>query len=246
MMRQLPVLLMLALAASSCSVQPQQEAPPIANPAGPALPPVTSLPDNAPAGTVKNVPATTGRANVPRTPSPFAVATIGQFDEPFALAFLPDGRLLVTEKAGALKLRATDGQVTSVRGVPPVAAGGQGGLLDIAPAPDFADSHRIYLSYSEPRASGSSLALMRAVLTDSGSGATLTKPQILCRVGRGWRAIRCDHRFRARRPIVVSNLGRTTALHACAGPRSSVGQDRASVPQRQTRAGQSNGQCRRG
>nr|WP_295670108.1 PQQ-dependent sugar dehydrogenase [Sphingomonas sp.] len=183
MMRQLPVLLMLALAASSCSVQPQQEAPPIANPAGPALPPVTSLPDNAPAGTVKNVPATTGRANVPRTPSPFAVATIGQFNEPFALAFLPDGRLLVTEKAGALKLRATDGQVTGVRGVPPVAAGGQGGLLDIAPAPDFAESHRIYLSYSEPRASGSSLALMRAVLTDSGSGATLTKPQILWRAG---------------------------------------------------------------
>ena len=97
---------------------------------------------------------------------PFAVSDQGQFDTPFALAFLPDGRILVTEKPGKLKLRATDGSVKKVAGVPTVAPGGQGGMLDVALAPDFAKSRTIYLSYSEPRPSGRSLALARATLKD--------------------------------------------------------------------------------
>ena len=97
---------------------------------------------------------------------PFAVSDQGQFDTPFALAFLPDGRILVTEKPGKLKLRATDGSVKNVAGVPTVAPGGQGGMLDVALAPDFAKSRTIYLSYSEPRPSGRSLALARATLKD--------------------------------------------------------------------------------
>ena len=105
-----------------------------------------------------------GRANMETTKPPFAMAQMGQFQEPFALAFLPDGALLVTEKAGSLKLRMPDGGVTGVSGVPAVAAGGQGGLLDVAIAPDFAASRTIYLSYSEPRPDGSSLALARATL----------------------------------------------------------------------------------
>ena len=105
-----------------------------------------------------------GRANMETTKPPFAMAQMGQFQEPFALAFLPDGALLVTEKAGSLKLRMPDGGVTGVSGVPAVAAGGQGGLLDVAIAPDFAASRTVYLSYSEPRPDGSSLALARATL----------------------------------------------------------------------------------
>ena len=97
---------------------------------------------------------------------PFAVSDQGQFDTPFALAFLPDGRILVTEKPGKLKLRATDGSVKNVAGVPTVAPGGQGGMLDVALAPDFAKSRTIYLSYSEPRPNGRSLALARATLKD--------------------------------------------------------------------------------
>ena len=97
---------------------------------------------------------------------PFAVSDQGQFDTPFALAFLPDGRILVTEKPGKLKLRATDGSVKNVAGVPTVAPGGQGGMLDVALAPDFAKSRTIYLSYSEPRPNGQSLALARATLKD--------------------------------------------------------------------------------
>ncbi len=100
-----------------------------------------------------------------RATSPsFSVTEAGRFDEPFAIAFLPDGTLLVTEKAGVLKLRQADGTVAAVSGVPRVAVGGQGGLLDVAVAPDFATSRTIYLSYSEGRTEASELALARARL----------------------------------------------------------------------------------
>ena len=122
-------------------------------------------------------PPATGRANLAASPArPFTVETLGQFSSPFAMAFLPDGALLVTQKAGTLKLRAADGTVTTVDGAPAVAAGGQGGLLDVAVAPDFTTSHAIYLSYAEPRATGSSLALARARLT----GACVTHRSPTC------------------------------------------------------------------
>ena len=112
---------------------------------------------------------TGGRANLePSRAKPFTVETLGQFDAPFAMAFLPDGSLLVTEKAGKLKLRAPDGHVVEIAGVPAVATGGQGGLLDVAPAPDFARSRMVYLSYSEAVPGGVQLALMRAVLGEMG------------------------------------------------------------------------------
>ncbi|MFA6116054.1 MAG: PQQ-dependent sugar dehydrogenase [Sphingomonas sp.] len=113
---------------------------------------------------------------------PFAVSDQGQFDTPFALAFLPDGRILVTEKPGKLKLRATDGSVKEVAGVPTVAPGGQGGMLDVALAPDFARSHTIYLSYSEPRPNGRSLALARATLKD-GAAPSLQGLTVIFRAG---------------------------------------------------------------
>ncbi len=114
---------------------------------------------------IVNVLATTGRANQPLTPPPFTVSEIGKFVSPFAMAFLPDGQLLVTEKAGALKLRSGEQSVVDVTGVPPVATGGQGGLLDVAVAPGFAKNHAIYLTYSEgPAGNDSQLALARATL----------------------------------------------------------------------------------
>ena len=114
---------------------------------------------------------------------PFKVETIGTFDAPFALAFLPDGRLLVTEKAGIIKLRATDGTVTRVAGVRPVAAGGQGGLLDVAVAPDFAKNGLVYWTYSEPRDRGSRLALARGKLVETGRQARLANVEVLWRAG---------------------------------------------------------------
>ena len=69
---------------------------------------------------------------------------------PWGLAFLPDGRMLVTERKGLLRVVTPDGEVSgAIYGVPEVEARGQGGLLDIALDPDFAENRRIYLSYAE-------------------------------------------------------------------------------------------------
>jgi len=98
---------------------------------------------------------------------PFTATKQGQFDTPFAMAFLPDGSLLVTEKGGKLKLRDATGHVRDVAGVPKVKDISQGGLLDVAVGPDFASSHGIYLTYTEARPHGASLALARATLVGS-------------------------------------------------------------------------------
>jgi len=126
----------------------------------------------------------TGQA-APAAPGgkPFRTEAVGTFDEPFAMAFLPDGRLLVTEKKGKLKLRAADGRVSDVAGVPAVAVGGQGGLLDVAVAPDFASSGLVYWSFSEPQPGGSALALARGRLVGSGGPARLTGVEVLWRAG---------------------------------------------------------------
>ena len=165
----------LALAASAaCSAEPQVQpgvqssAESNGGPQGPQPPEAAQpVPKNAPlAGSVRNVPATTGRANLAESAPPFAIETIGRFDQPFAMAFLPDGRLLVTEKGGTLRLRGKSGAVENVPGVPAVQAGGQGGLLDVAVAPDFATSRMLYLTYAEPGANGPALALWRGQLRE--------------------------------------------------------------------------------
>ena len=86
----------------------------------------------------------------------FRVETVARgLDHPWGLAFLPDGRMLVTERPGRLRILARDGKLSPpVAGVPPVAAVGQGGLLDVVLAPDFATSKKIYFSYGEPRDGG--------------------------------------------------------------------------------------------
>lgn len=122
------------------------------------------VPRNAPVATVKNVPATTGRANLAETKPPFAITKIAHFDDPFAIAFLNGSNALVTEKGGRLKLRMADGQIIDVAGVPATAQVNQGGLLDVAPAPDFARSRTLYLTYSEGGAKGAALALAKATL----------------------------------------------------------------------------------
>jgi glucose/arabinose dehydrogenase len=127
-------------------------------------------------------PVGDGRANVEMTKPAFAMAEMGQFEAPFALAFLPDGSLLITEKAGVLKYRAADGETSNVPGVPAVAVGGQGGLLDVALAPDFARSRTIYLSYAEPGPDGSQLALARAEFA-AGSAPRLDRLRVIWRSG---------------------------------------------------------------
>jgi aldose sugar dehydrogenase len=91
-------------------------------------------------------------------------------ENPWSLAFLPDGRMLVTERPGRLRLVGRGGAVSApLEGVPEVAAGGQGGLLDVILGPDFADSRLIYMSFAEPGEGGANgTAVARGKLSPDG------------------------------------------------------------------------------
>ena len=113
---------------------------------------------------------------------PFQAQTIARFNLPWAIALIDADRLLVTTKPG--KLFVVDrrgGDPVEVTGIPDVAYGGQNGLLDVALAPDFADSRRIYLTYVEPGDGGSSLALARATLDEADGKAQLGGFEVLWR-----------------------------------------------------------------
>lgn len=90
-------------------------------------------------------------------------------NHPWAMAFLPDGSALITEREGDLRLMKPDGSLSAgLSGVPEVYASGQGGLLDVALDPDFESNRQIYLSYAEPRSQGeNATAVARAVLDAS-------------------------------------------------------------------------------
>lgn len=90
-------------------------------------------------------------------------------DSPWALAFLPDGRMLVTEKPGRLRIVSANGQLSApLNGAPKVDDRGQGGLLDVALDPDFAHNRLVYLSFSEPGEGGTNgTAVARGRLADN-------------------------------------------------------------------------------
>ena len=100
---------------------------------------------------------------------PVRVETVATgLQNPWGLAFLPEGRFLVTEKPGRLRVVDADGKLgASVGGLPKIAAGGQGGLLDVLLDADFARNRQVYLCFSEPAATGNgnSTALARASLS---------------------------------------------------------------------------------
>jgi glucose/arabinose dehydrogenase len=90
-------------------------------------------------------------------------------ERPWGVAFLPDGRALVTERPGRLRIVGKDGRLSvPLAGVPAVDAVNQGGLLDVALDPDFAKTRLVYLSYSEPREGGNGTAVARGRLGDGG------------------------------------------------------------------------------
>ena len=91
-------------------------------------------------------------------PTPRITPMIDGLEEPWSLAFLPDGRVLVTERAGHLRVFA-NGDASDISGLPPVFTTGQGGLLDVMVPRDFAASRRLWLSYAHPDAGGASTAL---------------------------------------------------------------------------------------
>ncbi len=86
-------------------------------------------------------------------------------DHPWGMVFLPDGRLLVTERAGRLRIMSSNGALSEpLAGVPQVFARNQGGLLDVNLDPDFATNKVVWLSYAEPGGEGASTALARGTL----------------------------------------------------------------------------------
>ena len=81
---------------------------------------------------------------------PMNLEPLAQLEHPWGMTYLPDGKLLITEKPGRLRVFENGKLSEPVAGVPPVAFKGQGGLHDVAIDPDFANNHLVYLSYAEP------------------------------------------------------------------------------------------------
>lgn len=109
----------------------------------------------------------------PFAAKPFQTSVVATFDRPWAMAFLPDGRMLVTEKTGEMLLLSADGQRrTEVAGIPAVNPGGQGGLGEVVPHPDFARNHLVYFSYSSAGAPNG-IVLARGKLAGDLDGARL-------------------------------------------------------------------------
>ncbi|MDP3082097.1 MAG: PQQ-dependent sugar dehydrogenase [Rubrivivax sp.] len=97
---------------------------------------------------------------------------------PWALAFLPDGRMLVTERPGRLRIVGADGRLSEpLAGLPPIAVSGQCGLLDVVVDPDFATNQRIYWSFAEPGEGGNGTAVARGRLV----GERLTEVRTIFR-----------------------------------------------------------------
>lgn len=120
-------------------------------------------------------------------------------ENPWGVAFLPEGRFVVAEKPGRLRLVAADGKLgASIQGLPPIAAGGQGGLLDVLADSGFAQNRTLYFCYSEPEAAGgsaNSTALARARLSADGTKLEVLKvifsqkPKVASRAHFGCRIV---------------------------------------------------------
>jgi len=124
----------------------------------------------------------------PEASLPFTMTQVATFALPWRIAFLPDGRMLITEKVGALQLVTQQGAKTPVTNVPAVLHQGQGGMLGVFLSPHYATDQNVYLTYSEPGEGGSSLALARARLSIGEGTASLDGLQVLWRQmpkGRG-------------------------------------------------------------
>ncbi|WP_267397401.1 MULTISPECIES: PQQ-dependent sugar dehydrogenase [unclassified Sphingomonas] len=130
-----------------------------------------------------NAPAdVAGQAGTtPPSAKPFKETVVADFDSPWALAALPDGRLLVTEKGGQMLLVAGDGKSRQTIATLPVDSAGQGALMDVVLAPDFATSRRLYFSYSTAGEGGKGVVLARGRLDESAGQARLREVETLFR-----------------------------------------------------------------
>ncbi|MBV9503824.1 MAG: PQQ-dependent sugar dehydrogenase [Acidobacteriia bacterium] len=118
----------------------------------------------------------------PEASLPFTMTTVNTFELPWRLAFLPDGRMLITEKIGPVWLVSQQGEKVVVGNTPPVYWQGQSGMLGVFVSPNYATDQSIYLTYAEPGDYGGGLALARARLNATASqGPRLEKFEVLWR-----------------------------------------------------------------
>ena len=127
-------------------------------------------------------PSVSDAAPADTSGKPFDVAVVADFDQPWAMTFVPNTPYaLVTEKKGKLKLWQNEGPVVDVDGVPAVAYGGQGGLGDVILHPDFAKNKLVYLSFAEAGEGGFGATVARGKLAIAGGKAALSDVQIIWR-----------------------------------------------------------------
>ena len=152
--------------------------------ATPALAQVNQAPPNAPS----QEPAFENQTRAPELSDGVAVrqqVVIRGLDSPWGLALLPDGAWLITEKPGRMRLFADGALSEPLKGLPKVDARGQGGLLDVAVAPDFAQSRRVWFSYAEPREGGKNGTAV-ATGTLSADGTALEGVEVIFRQDPAW------------------------------------------------------------
>lgn len=162
--------LLLACLIALSAALPQQSAQSVADP----------RPANAP----NQQPAFPGQTDAPlrATNVAFDVVTVAETLEfPWGLAFLPSGKMLVTERPGRLRVVTADGKLSpAVTGLPAVDNRGQGGLLDIALDPDFRSTQLIYWSYTEPRENGdNNTAVARGRFVDDAASPRVDNVQVI-------------------------------------------------------------------
>jgi glucose/arabinose dehydrogenase len=163
-MKRAMVVALLALTGCGGDSQPHDGAAPDA--ASSAS--VESRPPNG----AQQKPAAKGQTRAPemRANVAFDVVAVAQgLENPWGIAFMPDGRMLVTERPGRLRIVDANGSLSApISGLPPVDARGQGGLLDVALDPDFSSNRLIYWSYAQPQPGGNNTAVARGKLMEEG------------------------------------------------------------------------------
>ncbi len=117
----------------------------------------------------------------PEATLPFTMTTVATFNLPWRLAFLPDGRMLITEKVGPVWLVSQQGEKIQVDNTPKVYFQGQSGMHGIFLSPHYATDHSVYLTYAEPGDYGGGLALARAKLNLTATSAALENFEVLWR-----------------------------------------------------------------
>src|SRR3954462_4196052 len=138
----------------------------------------------------------------PEASLPFTMTTVATFKLPWRLAFLPDGRMLITEKVGPVWLVSQQGEKIQIENTPAVFYQGQNGMMGIFLSPTYATDHNIYLTYVEPGDYGGGFALARAKLNAAATSAKLENFEVL------WRQVPTGKGGQAGGPIAFSSDGR--------------------------------------